>query len=526
MRKVDRNKMTVYIERFKRFFNFIPVFSICLCFSFIITIIYQTMAFSAISCKIKAPKCPKGNPIIYDTCNSVIIGSKNENVIYSNAQFTVEAQGPGDKTVVIFVNGVPQSNLNDTDPIQSHMRKRSIHFHEGETEKIVYMDTRAASQNSDGEFSISCIAFDISASGLQNSISYSKDKSRWLRDIKVVPGDEESNNVYVHYNIDNDNMNATSGGESIADKDEITAKVANEDDLATATITFSSIPESGKFVLRRSNDSLKLYTDPEKDPSKEVKFDSSNSKIFNLPKDTGELTALSSAFLYVEGYKSGESQLTLEYLHDYTDPDNKQTTEQTFGSNYIGYSFVAATLGNEPRPDQIAVLTITPSPDCSGICFPRLVGAEWSVTNPSDGSYNCIANSVGLSNVWIADTMLGCLSFPCISMDSYKPFDHPDPTQTWNNNGQFDYPNDVNHFYVDVYKCKEAKGPDDADIIFYSGFHAARKVTDANADKWLMFESKLGGNIRIEHEYSQIEDSIYGTPVLYYKNCAASFPYP
>jgi len=69
--------------------------------------------------------------------------------------------------------------------------------------------------------------------------------------------------------------------------------------------------------------------------------------------------------------------------------------------------------------------------------------------------------------------------------------------------------------------------PQEAEIVLYgkeSGggvyevSHAARKMKcDCGAGRWLMFESKLGHNARIEHRINQLNGTEYGEPYRYYK---------
>lgn len=59
-----------------------------------------------------------------------------------------------------------------------------------------------------------------------------------------------------------------------------------------------------------------------------------------------------------------------------------------------------------------------------------------------------------------------------------------------------------------------ATGPADADIMYYSGFHGARKKECGTC----MFESKCGQWVRIEHVWDQLNGDTYGTPIRFYKH--------
>jgi hypothetical protein len=58
----------------------------------------------------------------------------------------------------------------------------------------------------------------------------------------------------------------------------------------------------------------------------------------------------------------------------------------------------------------------------------------------------------------------------------------------------------------------------DAKIIYYSGFHGAKKRTcSCGSPKWYIFESKCGQSYILEHRANQVSGGAYGTPKFYYK---------
>jgi hypothetical protein len=89
-----------------------------------------------------------------------------------------------------------------------------------------------------------------------------------------------------------------------------------------------------------------------------------------------------------EGISPGNGTATLTF---------KGQGGTALGSDVVQYTFISADCGNQPR-------TIAP-PDNQRArfqnWFPRLVDCEWSIREPADGNYNCIAWSVGRTNVWI-----------------------------------------------------------------------------------------------------------------------------
>jgi hypothetical protein len=65
---------------------------------------------------------------------------------------------------------------------------------------------------------------------------------------------------------------------------------------------------------------------------------------------------------------------------------------------------------------------------------------------------------------------------------------------------------------------------EEADVMYYSGFHGARKKDcTCGAGKWRMFESKCGNAERIEHVHNQLNGSTYGEPVRYYRTKAGKY---
>ena len=58
----------------------------------------------------------------------------------------------------------------------------------------------------------------------------------------------------------------------------------------------------------------------------------------------------------------------------------------------------------------------------------------------------------------------------------------------------------------------------DADVIYYSNFHAARrKSCECGSNQRVVFEGKIGPNETIEHVWDQLNGSLYGVPVRFYK---------
>jgi len=83
---------------------------------------------------------------------------------------------------------------------------------------------------------------------------------------------------------------------------------------------------------------------------------------------------------------------------------------------------------------------------------------------------------------------------------------------------------ELDNFYAGHGYFPTGTGPADADVMFYSEFHAARRMEDCScgSGRWRMFESKCGRGSRIEHVWDQLNGgnrpNFYcGVPVRFYK---------
>ena len=131
------------------------------------------------------------------------------------------------------------------------------------------------------------------------------------------------------------------------------------------------------------------------------------------------------------------------------------------------------------------------------------------MTGEEDTQYNCIAFTVDRTDVHFVSISN--------SVDGTKI--GIDETYGDSPNGVLDN-DDITAFYEDygfTVLTKERKG--EADVIFYTKFHAAKKKQCSCGDgKWSMWESKLGVREQIEHRKDQLNGNKYGTPErLYFK---------
>ena len=295
---------------------------------------------------------------------------------------------------------------------------------------------------------------------------------------KITPG------AYVHNNIDDDNLS------NQQDKDE-TIAFQNENDLKDLQIAFvPNVDFSDGVVSLAIASGGKLWKSAQKGAATET-FQSKSWDL-SIPASKTEFNSM-KASLWVEGCASGSSNVSIAYQKS----DNRITSDQ------VNYHFIAAECGRQPttaeRQDSDAFNTL----------FPGLVNCEWSITGEATDSYNCIAWSVGEANVWYNDVGGDYIynGVHYIGIDG----------KYGNNNGVLDL-GDMDAFY----KAKEYEPTGtnalDSDVMYYSGFHGARKKGCSDGDgKWVMYESKCGGLAKIEHVWNQLNGSGYGAPVRYYK---------
>jgi len=86
-----------------------------------------------------------------------------------------------------------------------------------------------------------------------------------------------------------------------------------------------------------------------------------------------------------------------------------------------------------------------------------------------------------------------------------------------NGNGVLEL-SEVDAFYALKGYPNAASGPSDAQVMYYSGYHGARKAgCGCGSGKWIMYGSKCGQWERIEHVWDQLNGSTYGNPIRYYK---------
>lgn len=298
---------------------------------------------------------------------------------------------------------------------------------------------------------------------------------------------EETEGAYAHCNVDNDNYSVN----TTADKDE-NGPVAGENDLVALHVGVSPLPDIGTVALKTQapfqvwKNSTKGAANLIVAPGAEKTWDLTNST------QRSDFIAVCGS-LFTEGVLPRTSgNLALEYRLTSTLDDK------------IKYNLVAATCGTQPTPAQRVGFEAD---------FPSIIHCEWSVTANADPVYNCIAWTVDETNVWYNDVYSRLPEV--VGID-----------QTYGNaNGVLEV-SDMDAFY----SAKKgyghtASGPADALVMYYSGFHGAKRKSCACMQVPVsvfpqgkyMFESKCGRGEQIEHVHDHLNGSTYGTPIRFYK---------
>jgi hypothetical protein len=304
---------------------------------------------------------------------------------------------------------------------------------------------------------------------------------------RTVPeAEEESIGAFIHHNIDNDDGIPPDKNPDKTQEGPITG----EDDLKRAYASVSPLPNVGVVALKTGT-GMKIYKSATKGATN-LLVDSGGEKTWDLA-NANQRTQYTTdiANLFVEGTADGSSNLSLEYRLPAVLDDK------------VKYTFVAATCKDQPTPSERSFFKGN---------WPGLIHCEWSITAPASGVYNCIAWSVGETNVWY--TKLLSSGQYIIGIDEVYG-DH---------DGQFEIA-DMDAFYDDKGYAPTATSAADADVMYYSNFHGAAKkgcgcmpvpISVCPSGKY-MFESKCGQAERIEHVHDQLNGTTYGSPIKFYK---------
>ena len=328
----------------------------------------------------------------------------------------------------------------------------------------------------------------------------------------VGEANKENPGAYIHFNIDDDSHVQQSAyrWQEAGDYRQ-GACDGGDDDLVCARMTLDTPPDAhGKVRIQRSAPKLKVWRAPSKGTANRILCDDGVStrdwdlaveadrNDFYGVQDPDPTKCIASAKdnLWVEGCDQGSAYVEVRYF-------TEDGVELAF--DRVKYTFIAAVHGWQPGlGDRDALRDL----------HYHLVGCEWSITAMPSAAYNCMGFSVDSQTEAWTTTLDDDPAGRWLSINQH--FDQHDP-----NDRSFDYPDDVDAFYwAKKHYRPVAAGPPDAEVVYYNGFHAARRMQDCTdgAGKWFMFESKLGSEGRIEHIVDQISgaDGV-GQPVRYYK---------
>jgi len=327
--------------------------------------------------------------------------------------------------------------------------------------------------------------------------------------------EEENPGAYVHYNIDSDNGSIEGGLAPVADKDE-TDEVANENDLKK--LVGSLLPaslEEGTVVLKRGGSAARVWDHPQKGDSSHQVLVDDNEKTWDLSNaDQRAHWEANRDNLYVEGYEEDDSSLTLEFKDPYGN---------VICSDTVKYTFIGAVCGIR-QPDWAERLEMHSS-------HPALVHCEWSIMEPERGedpdpTYNCIAWSVDVDDEWYGAQYIdeeGGNGDGTLTVDDVDGF--YSKKKDWSPITSGTPEQKALGAQAMYYPCRDAQGnPVDwnyrTDPKPPVGFHGARRWgCDCGAGRWIMYQSKDGRKMRIEHVWDQMngmDDGEYGAPAYFY----------
>lgn len=265
----------------------------------------------------------------------------------------------------------------------------------------------------------------------------------------------------------------------------------------------------GSLTLKRGGNALRVT---EKDNKELPIITSGNQRSWDLSNEDQYREWLRVYDkLFVEGGAATTTTLTLEYCID----SYRVSAE-------ANYTFIAATCGTNPPHNTQHGQPLPEQRVRFESWFPSLVHCEWSILNEATGpprppappgmpdpdTYNCIAWTVDDTSHWY-DKVSSIPLLDVIGID--EVYGNP-------RNGVFEL-SDLDKMYSDKKGyTPSASGPADTQVMYYSGFHGAKKRScTCGAGTWIVYSSKCGEGELIEHVWNQLNSPWYGSPVRFYK---------
>ncbi|MEW6026464.1 MAG: hypothetical protein AB1599_04125 [Planctomycetota bacterium] len=422
------------------------------------------------------------NVTVQDTTRPVITSPKDIIVVATEVRNGVPGTPKSNPKIQEWLNKAKATDICDPNPTLTN--NAPDFFYTGIT-KVTFKAQDRSGNVATREGYVTVVRLDLQAKGHD----FNNPKTG---EVDISEEEEGTIGAYAHYNIDNDNGNMR-GRQPVADKDE-TGPVANENDLKRVQMTLSPFLYKGRVTLWRNGSNLRVWRSPLKGSQYKVLFNN-DKKTWDLANPSQRDDFLRHTIFWVEGYDQGSAFLNIKFEGEVTMADT------------VRYTFIAATCGRQPKPNERTSAE-------NG--WENLVHCEWSITGEATQVYNCIAWTVGETNVW------------------YNP-DYID-RRYGDRDGIFE-DSDMDAFYFKKKGWRPiASGPEDAKAMYYSlvtnwnygagdpwpsggGYHGAKKMlgcTDGSG-KWIMFESKTGEWVRMEHVWNQLNGASYRFPTRFYK---------
>ena len=387
--------------------------------------------------------------------------------------------------------------------------------------RFVLRGTSASSVDGDGTVKIS-----HTASGAQDLAKFTvvevdiaaHDLDHGLQ--QTVPEtEEETVGAYIHYNIDDDDASGIWTPEYVkrpgADFEQESMAMA-DDDLKRLNATV--VPYGARGSLEFITSKVSIYGLDTCKRTENLVCKNGWGRVYSLGNQENLMRFGPGFLLMAEGRAKGEGYVELRFHAPY----GKVISDR------VKYTCIAADCGDQPWVPPAGVqfnsdgeLIFFRNQQLVSGSYLNLIGCEWSVIGDASKFYNCVAWSVGKTNV----------AFEGVVHDGNIPVDRlmDDDGVVWvsldqvygNGNGFYEEQYDLDPFFLREADMVLTENIDDAEIIYYEGirgkFHVAkRRRCDCGNDHWLMFDSKCGEFEVIEHRPEQLT-SRYGHITRMYK---------
>ncbi|MDR0609054.1 MAG: hypothetical protein LBG58_03000 [Planctomycetaceae bacterium] len=306
-------------------------------------------------------------------------------------------------------------------------------------------------------------------------------------------GTREGNKTYIHWNIDNDDDSQQSagapkhpGGDYLQDSYNTTI---SDNDMEKILLSILPVPDdlkSGKVKLTVGN-GVRLWYSRDKGIANLLVDGETFEWDLSQAADRSNFNIFFRG-VFVEGTNKGTNNFKLEYI---------PPVGNGFELDNEKYHFISANCGRQPYLSIYNPISSDRSRNHieNNLGLPLLKNhrCEYSITALASSQYNCISWTLGITNDWLWPE-----SPDLPTIDYFDDF--------YDDNG-YEICDDIN----------------EADIILYHKnsviVHAARRIKCGCGDgKWLMYESKVGTSIRLEHRVHHLDNGNYGVPFRYYKH--------